>query len=206
MTTQKFIQFTGIALSAAGIFLLVWWIGLGMLMPLEGMETGYLNLVKDSDWLWVNIVGLIATILLPLGFVGLHLKQIEVSGNLGLIGFLCAFIGSLLFLCIQFIETVLWPIFPEHAPKLLEHKGAMFTDPMFKIFYLVMGIMLALGFILLGISTIISKVLPRWGAILLLTGGTIFSLVISVVMVRTIGIILLAAGLIWLGNGIWRKK
>ena len=205
MTSQNFIRFSGFALLTAGTFLLVWWLGLGMLMPLEGMEAGYANLVKDSDWLWINIFGLVATILLPLGFVGLYLKQIQEAGKLGLIGFVCAFLGSLLFLCIQFIETALWPIFPEHAPGLLEHKGAMFMDPTFKIFYLAMGILLALGFIILGISSMISGVLPKWGAVLMLIGGAVFSLVISVVVVRTIGIILLSAGLVWLGASIWRK-
>ena len=199
MTTQKFIRFGGKALSLAGILILLWWLGLAVFFPLEGMETGYLNLVQDSDWLWVNIVGLIATMLLAVGLLGLYLKQVKETGLLGFIGFLFAFFGSLLFMCVQYIETVLWPIFTEHAQGLLEHKGSMFTDTGFMTFYLIMGFSLALGFILLGAATLRAKILSRWGALLMMVGGVVFSLVISVIIVRTVGIFLLAAGLVWLG-------
>jgi len=178
MTTHKFIRFGGIALLMAGIFVLFWWLGLAIFFPLEGMETSYLNLVKDSDWLWVNVVGLIAAILLPVGFIGLYLKQAKESGLLGFIGFLLAFFGSLLFMCIQYIEVVLWPIFTEHAQNFLEHKGAMFTDTTFNIFYLIMGYALAFGFVVLGIATIRGRVLSKWGALLMMIGGVLFSLAI----------------------------
>jgi hypothetical protein len=206
MTMIKFIRFGGKALSLAGILILLWWLGLAIFFPLEGMEKGYLNLVQDSDWLWVNIVGLIATMLLAVGFLGLYLKQAKETGLLGFIGFLLAFFGSLLFMCIQYIETVLWPIFTEHAQSLLEHEGAMFTDMVFKVFYLIMGFSLALGFIILGIATLRAKILSRWGALLMMIGGVVFSLVISLIIVRTIGIVLLAAGLVWLGWGIGKDN
>jgi hypothetical protein len=202
MTKIKFIRFSGKALSLAGILILLWWLGLAIFFPLEGMETGYLNLVQDSDWLWVNIIGLTATMLLAVGLLGLYLKQAKETGLLGFIGFLFAFFGSLLFMCIQYIETILWPIFAEHAQSLLEHEGAMFTDTVFTIFYLIMGFSLALGFIILGIATLRAKILSKWGALLMMIGGAVFSLVISVIIVRTIGIVLLAAGLVWLGWGI----
>ena len=49
MTIQKFIRFGGKALLLAGILILLWWLGLAIFFLLEGMETGYLNLVKDGD-------------------------------------------------------------------------------------------------------------------------------------------------------------
>jgi hypothetical protein len=205
ITLQKFIRFCGKALSLAGILILLWWLGLAIFFPLEGMEKGYLNLVQDSDWLWVNIIGLIATMLLAVGFLGLYLKQAKETGLLGFIGFLFAFFGSLLFMCIQYIETILWPIFTEHAQGLLEQKGAMFTDTVFTIFYLIMGFSLALGFIILGIATLRAKILSRWGALLTMIGGVLFSLVVSVIIVRTVGIVFLAAGLVWLGLGIGKR-
>lgn len=39
----------------------------------------------------------------------------------------------------------------------------------------------------------------------MLIGGTAFSLAISIVIIRTIGIILLTVGLVWLGYAIWRQ-
>ncbi len=46
---QKFIRFGGKALLLAGILILMWWLGQAIFFPFEGMETGYLNLVKDGD-------------------------------------------------------------------------------------------------------------------------------------------------------------
>jgi hypothetical protein len=143
--------------------------------------------------------------LLAVGFLGLYLKQAKETGLLGFIGFLLAFFGSLLFMCIQYIETILWPIFTEHAKSLLEHEGAMFTDTVFTIFYLIMGYSLALGFIILGLATLRAKILSKWGALLMMIGGVVFSLVISVIIVRTVGIVLLSAGLVWLGWGIGKE-
>jgi hypothetical protein len=40
----------------------------------------------------------------------------------------------------------------------------------------------------------------------MLIGGTAFSLAISIVIIRTIGIILLTVGLVWLGYAIWRDS
>jgi hypothetical protein len=36
-------------------------------------------------------------------------------------------------------------------------------------------------------------------------GGVLFSLVVSVIIVRTVGIVFLAAGLVWLGLGIGKR-
>ncbi len=49
MTLQKIIRYGGKALLLAGILILMWWLGLAIFFPLEGMETGFLNLVKDGD-------------------------------------------------------------------------------------------------------------------------------------------------------------
>ncbi len=46
---QQLIRFGGKALLLAGILTLLWWLGLAIIFPLEGVETGYLNLVKDGD-------------------------------------------------------------------------------------------------------------------------------------------------------------
>ena len=49
MSMQKFIRFGGKALLLAQILILLWWLGLAIFFPLEGMETGCLNLIKDGD-------------------------------------------------------------------------------------------------------------------------------------------------------------
>ncbi len=131
MNLNSFIRLSGVALIKAGILLLIWWLGLGIFMPTEGIDIGFQNMVVDGNWLWINVIGVIACMLLIAGFYGLYLKQADQSGVLGYAGFLCAFFGSVLFLCIQYIETVIWPMLAEHAPTLLQHNGPMFADGVF---------------------------------------------------------------------------
>ena len=49
MTRQKFIRFGGKALLLTGIMILLQWPGFAIFFPLEGMKTGYFNLIKDGD-------------------------------------------------------------------------------------------------------------------------------------------------------------
>jgi hypothetical protein len=59
----------------------------------------------------------------------------------------------------------------------------------------------ALGFILLGLVTLRSTVLPRWAGLLLLIGAPLFVFPVppAPVIVNTIGAVLFGLGHVWLG-------
>jgi len=156
--------------------------------------------VLDADWSLLNGLALIMTVLTPLALVSLYFSQVEESGRLGFVGFLMAFIGSVLFSSVQFDEAVLWRILAEEAPALLDLAGPMFTSPGFSTIYLIMGVLYILGFVLFGIASIRSGVFPRAAAVLLVIGVPLFAGgFLLPQLLRTVGAVLAGVGLVWMG-------
>lgn len=81
--------------------------------------------VQDPDWSLLNGLALIMTILTPLALASLYSPKVEQSGILGFIGFVMAFVGSVLFSSVQFDEALLWPIYANEVPRLLDRAGPM---------------------------------------------------------------------------------
>lgn len=205
MSQVKLIRWSGILLIVSGVLFLVWWILLGVLLPSTEKGMQLVNLVLDKDWLGVNVIGLIGSLLLPLGLIGLYAKQYEKIGIPGFIGFILTFIGSILYTCVQFGETFTWPLIAAHAPVLLGVKGPMLANSAFFLAYTVMGILFVIGFILIGIVSIIAAVLPRIASIFLLIGAILFGAGMFLPLVlRTIGMTLFAIALCWLGIAIYK--
>jgi hypothetical protein len=203
MTTSK-LQVWGGALTAIVGALLV----LFGVLPILMLPTSepLIQWVLDPDWSLLNGLALIMTILSPLALISIYSKQVEASGRLGLIGFLMAYIGSILFSSVQFDEAILWRIFAEQAPALLDTAGPMFTDPDFSTVYLIMGVLYILGFILFGAATMRGGVFPRFAALMLILGVPLFaSGVFLPQILRTIGAILAGASFIWMGLSMRRR-
>lgn len=205
MSQVKLIRWSGLLLIVSGVLFLVWWILLGVLLPSTEKGMQLVNLVLDKDWLGVNVIGLIGSLILPLGLIGLYAKQYEKIGIPGFIGFILTFIGSILYACIQFGETFTWPLIAAHAPVLLEVKGPMLAGSAFFLACTVMGILFIIGFILIGIVSILAAVLPRIASIFLLIGAILFGAGMFLPLVlRTIGMTLFAIALCWLGIAIYK--
>ena len=183
---------------------LLWWVLLGTLLP---VNAPLVDLVLDENWVSVNMLGLIAAVLVPLCLVGLYARQVEKIGILGLLGFLLASFGSILFASLQFEETIAWPVLAIQAPALLDVQGPLISNQAFSTIYLIMGLLYIVGFILFGIATMRAGVLTRWGALLLIISAPLFGAGLFVpVFVRTIGAVLYAVGFAWLGYTLWRLK
>jgi hypothetical protein len=159
-----------------------------------------LQWVLDPDWSWLNGLALIMTVLTPLALTSIYLEQVEGAGRLGFVGFVMAFLGSMLFSSVQFDEAFLWPILAAEAPGFLDPVGPMLTDPGFSTVYLLMGMLFILGFILFGIATLRANVFPRAAAVLLIMGVPLFAGgMFFPPLVRAAGALLAGAGLIWMG-------
>jgi len=128
-------------------------------------------------------------------------------GKVGLAGFVCAFLGSLLYLGPQFDETFVWPILAQEAPSLLALQGPMFTDPNFMGAYLAMGLIFMFGWIIFGVATYRAGVLSRWGGALLAPGMAVLGAGNMVpVIVRGLGSVLAAFALALLARSLWRRS
>jgi drug/metabolite transporter (DMT)-like permease len=93
----------GVLTAIVGIFLVLFGI-----LPLLMLPTSepLIQWVLDPDWTLLNGLALVMTVLMPLALISLYAKQVEESGRLGLIGFVMAFVGSVLFASVQFDEAL----------------------------------------------------------------------------------------------------
>ena len=204
MTISKMQVWGGLLTAIIGVFLILFGVLPIMMLP---TSEPLLQWVLDPDWALLNGLALSMTILTPLALTSLYAEQVKESGKLGLIGFVMAFIGSVLFSSVQFDEALLWRIFAEQAPALLDLAGPMFTDPGFSTVYLGMGVLYILGFMLFGIATMRGGVFPRVAALLLIVGVPLFaSGVFLPQLLRTIGAIIAGVSLIWMGLDLRNRK
>jgi hypothetical protein len=170
-----------------------------------GSDNLLLEMVRNSNWTTINILGSLHAVFLPLALLGIYACQIEEVKTVGIVGFLLAFLGSIFFAWIQVEETLLWPLLATHAPVLIDMNGPMFADPAFYGTYLLMGVLFIPGTLILGIVTARARVLPRWGGILLAVGAPLFGIGGLLLPVRTVGAVLFTAALIWLGIALIKR-
>jgi hypothetical protein len=190
--TAAWLNLTG----AIGI--LAWWFMMPLFLPVADAANNFQQLILDSEWIPVNMAGLVSTMLITLGFPGFYFAQREKSSKLGFTGLVVASTGLILFTSIQYYETLLWPAAAETNPALVMVHGALVSGNKGVAGGLVVaGMLLGAGYILFGISALQSKVLPRIPIWMLITGAPVFGNGM-VFPVRTIGLLLFASGTSWL--------
>lgn len=202
---ESLVKLSGVVTIVSGVLLLLWWGLMVIPMPAPGSKTLLLDMVTHRAWVPLNAVGSFATMLLPLALVGLYAMQSDRFGMLGMLGFLLSFLGSLLYMWIQVDETVLWPLLAAHTPELVDMDGPMFADPVFSATYVLMGALYIPGVIAFGIAMFRARLLPRAGVVLFALGAAVFGIGGPLFVVRTLGVILQAAGLVWLGRAQWKR-
>lgn len=154
----------------------------------------------SSFWLFVQVLSLLGGLLLLLGVPGIVIRQAPRAGWLGFIGFVLTFIGGFLFTSFSLVTLLVLPWLAQAAPKLAAGNG----PPALFVFFLVAGILFALGGILLGIAIMRAGIFPRWAGLLLII-GSVLNLVdfplngVIGSIVGTIAFILFALALGWMG-------
>jgi hypothetical protein len=176
MKTENLIRWGALAALASGAL----WIAGGILHMVYPQDPpGMLGYVMN----YVGTAVFSAAYLGMLGgLVGLHARQMDGYGRLGMAGFLLAFVGAVL----AFVGQATSGIFPQNGTL-----GWLFSDPGFGF---QAGIILtSLGLLLMGIATLRAGVLPRW------CGFGLIALVIFLALGAYGGFVV--AGLIWLALG-----
>ena len=169
-------------------------------LPVADSATNFQALILDKDWIFVNLIGLVSVILIALGFPGFYLNEFEKLSKTGFAGLILASTGLILFACIQYYETLIWPAAAQINPELLKVKGALVCGNSRVVAgLLVSGALLGLGYILFGISALQIKSFPRLPVWFLIIGAPVFGNGI-LFSIRTLGLILFSAGTIWLAN------
>lgn len=189
MRSDQLIRLAGLAAIGAGIFS-----GIGDVMSLvvdleaESTASGPQTLVFG--------LYLIGGLLLPLGLVGLYLRQASRGGTLGFVGFLLAFVGSVLITGAIWYEIFVLPDFAARAPEVS-------TAELGFLGFVVSFLVASLGWVVFAVATLRADVFPRSAAVLLLAGALV-SLVPLFVQVPASGIVLSVA-VAWLGFLLWRQ-
>ena len=91
MSSSQLIRWSGLAAMAAGVSLVI-----AELLSLLFFGYDFSNTATTDTYTFYSVWIMIAGLLLPLGLVGLYARQLEASGLLGLVGFVVAFIGTVL--------------------------------------------------------------------------------------------------------------
>ena len=108
---------------------------------------------------------LLGVVLMLLGLVGLYARQSEAAGALGLIGFLVAFLGTVLIGGFMWASVFIAPALATEVPEVVDAGPPPGLLPTFIIF--------AVGWLLFGIATLRGRVFPRAAAILLIVGAVV---------------------------------
>ena len=198
MNTKRILKLEGLFSLIGSIGLITWWFSMPLFLPIADAADNFQNLVLDPQWVPLNLLGLISVILLLIGFPGFYLKYYDRYNAMGFIGLILACTGLILYACIQYYETLLWPAAARIYPDLLKTGGALVSgDPLVTAGLIISGIILGTGYILFGISALRSRAYPRSSIWFLMVGAPLFGMGVLFPL-RTIGLILFCAGTLWL--------
>jgi hypothetical protein len=122
-----------------------------------------------------NILALLAMYALLLSLSGLYAAQATAAGRLGLVGYLIAFLGTLLVAGDWWFESFVVPLLAMAAPEVMKTAiggsllaGAIATFGLF-----------SLGWVLFGIATFRARVFSRRASVLMIIGGVVGILALS---------------------------
>ena len=128
-------------------------------------------IVPESFWIATQSLrmglALLAMFALLLALTGLYARQVPESGKLGLVGYLVAFLGTMLVAGNWWYEAFIGPALREQAPEILTTApggsiliGAALT-----------GLTFAAGWVTFGLASFRAGVFPRLAAVLMTVAG-----------------------------------
>jgi hypothetical protein len=178
MSTAKLIRWSGLSLMLGGI------IGAVGLLIHPPADTAVYALYPL--WVPAHLLAGIASLLIALGLVGLYARQLEKVGLAGLIGFVLTFVGITLGGGVAiFIDVVVFPFSAARGLDWLNTpNGALRTSSAFQLTAGLGALSLLLGLLLFAIATLRARLLPRWGAWLVILSiplGIVAGVIISFV-------------------------
>lgn len=121
------------------------------------------EIVTTAPYIVESLLFLLGAVLVLFSLFGLHNRQSQAAGSLGVVGFLVAFLGSALWLAIHWTFTFIAPYVAGEAPEVVDG-GVPLALPL-------SGLIFSLGWLLFGLAALRARVYPRVAAILLMVGA-----------------------------------
>ena len=155
-----------------------------------------LNFIAGSDYgtvLGQSLV-FIAHIIAVFAFIGIYDSQGRKNGTLGLLGMVLSTVGTIIVSAVVYVEI---------ASASGVNISSIFNEDVPRIILIVGPLTFVVGMLCLGISTILVRILPRWGGSLLVIGNVVFAIG-SVAgnaepIISVLGSAITCGGFIWLG-------
>jgi energy-converting hydrogenase Eha subunit A len=161
MSSSDLIRWGGLAALVGGVLFVVAEL-LGL--PTINIES-FSETATTASFAIQTTTFLLGVVLMLLGLVGLYARQSEAAGALGLIGFLVAFLGTVLIGGFMWASVFIAPALATEVPEVVDAGPPPGLLPTFIIF--------AVGWLLFGIATLRGRVFPRAAAILLIVGAVV---------------------------------
>ena len=187
----------------SGLALLIYWYAYAVFLPYGQLSTTLSILVKNRNWQWINALGVLGALAGLLGQAGIYIIQLPNSNWFAGIGYYVAALGTALLVGTMLWDTILWPILVKHDASLLDFQGPIYSSKIFLPFFIASGLIYSAGFILVGIGIVQLNILPVAAGYLIAIGAPLFGLGAMFgkfqIYPRSVGVTLMAVGLIWLG-------
>lgn len=181
MSSSDLIKWGGLAALVGGVLFLVAEV-LGL--PTLNVET-FSETATTASFAIQQLLFLLGVVFVLLGLLGLYVRQSEAAGALGLIGFLVAFLGTVLIGGFIWASAFIAPDLAVVAPQFLD--GGPPSG------FFLSFITFALGWLLFAVSTLRARVFPRAAAILLIVGA------VFIVLPLPFTTVVFAVAVAWLG-------
>jgi len=189
-------RLSGLSLRIGGFCTALFWI----LALVVGSFTG-IEATQHPLWIPGQLMHVAGALFTLYGLIGLYAAQRRRAGQLGLVGFALAILGTVLFLADGLIALIIFPAVASRAPELLAPDGAL-NQGWVLAGFIVISATTMIGYVVFAVATIRAGVFPRAAATLWLIGAVLFNLPPGPVpmLVLATGGVLWGISAIWLGR------
>jgi hypothetical protein len=187
MSSSDLIQWGGFAALVSGVASVIGDL-LRLFVDVESAESA-----TTASYTFVFLMYLLGAALLLLGLVGLYVSQSEEVGVLGFVGFLVAFLGTVLLAGTVWFELFITPSLAAEAPELAEAELGLAG-------FILAFLSVIIGWLLFGAATLRARVYPPWAAVLL-----IVEVIVSFFPIPLSGVVFSVA-VAWMGFVLFTRK
>jgi hypothetical protein len=186
-------RLSGLSLRIGGVCTALFW-----LLALAVGSFAGAAATQHPLWIPSQLMHVAGALFTLFGLIGVYAAQRRRAGQLGLLGFALALLGTALFLADGLIALIIFPAVAERAPELLAPDGALNRGSVLAGF-IVIAATTMIGYVVFGVATIRAAVFPRPAAILWLIGAVLFNLPPGPVPIPVLAI----GGVFWGASAIW---
>jgi hypothetical protein len=166
MTPSRLFRLSGLALVLAAVLFVTAELLAFSLIVEQGEAYDFRQIATTGTFFLQSFLTLFAGALLLGGLVGFYVRQSDVAGKLGLVGFVSAFFGTALVEGDFYANTFVTPMVAQEAPAFFDSPLSGFLQVWLPFSFTV----LAFSWLLLAVATVRARVYSRTASWFLLAG------------------------------------